>query len=391
MPFDWISHELHALDQSGLRRQVRVCDPLPGGRCRVNGAEVVHFGSNDYLGLSQHPRVIAASRDAIARYGTGARASSLVSGRTPLHEELENALALFEGTSAAVLFPSGYAANVGVITSLVQAGDVVYCDRLNHASLIDGCRLSGARLRVYTHLDLSQLAHELEKSQDARRRLIVTDSLFSMDGDAAPLVEINELAEQTQSMLLIDEAHATGVYGATGRGWCEEIGLNESTIVRVGTLSKACGSQGGFVAGTALLCDWIRNTSRPQLFSTALTPGTCGAALESLQLIREEPDRSARVRRLAVQLRTELRSAGSTVMGELDSPIVPLLVGEPQRAVDLSQTMLSQGFFIPAIRPPTVPQGTSRLRFSLTAEHSHVDISRCVTVLRQLFSDPHGV
>ncbi len=376
MPFDWITHELRALDESGLRRRMRVCEPLPRGRCRVDGIELVNLASNDYLGLAGDPRVIAAALDATARYGSGARASSLVSGRSPLHAELELAIAEFEGTEAAVLFPTGFAANVGAIGSLVETGDVVFCDRLNHASLIDGCRLSGARLRVYSHRDLGQLSSELDKANDARRRLIVTDSLFSMDGDAAPLAELFVLAARSESMLLIDEAHATGVYGANGRGLCEEAGLDGQECVRVGTLSKAIGSQGGFVAGTEALCDWIRNTARPQMFSTALTPGACGAALESLRLIRSEPARRVRVRDLAREMRSELQAAGWTAPGEADCPIVPLIVGEPQAAVSLSLALQQHGFLVPAIRPPTVPRGTSRLRISLTAEHTSEDIRR---------------
>ena len=382
MPFDWITRELQALDESGLRRLARVCAPLPHGRCRVDGVELVNFASNDYLGLAGDPRVIAAALDATARYGAGARASPLVSGRTPLHAELERAMAEFEGTESAVLFPTGFAANVGAIGCLVEAGDVVFCDRLNHASLVDGCRLSGARLRVYSHRDLPQLSLELDKAKDARRRLIVTDSLFSMDGDAAPLAELFALADESQSMLLVDEAHATGVYGATGRGLCEEAGLTGSECVRVGTLSKAIGSQGGFVAGTQQLCDWIRNSARPHMFSTALTPGACGAALESLRLIRCEPERRERLHGLARQLRAELLAAGRTALGEVDCPIVPLIVGDPQAALALSQALQQQGFLVPAIRPPTVPRGTSRLRISLTADHTPEDINRLVAVLR---------
>ena len=394
MPFDWITHELHALDESGLRRRMRVCEPLPRGRCRVDGIELVNFASNDYLGLAGDPRVIAAALDATARYGAGARASALVSGRTPLHAELERALAEFEGTADAVLFPTGFAANVGAIGSLVEAGDVVFCDRLNHASLIDGCRLSGARLRVYSHSDLTQLSSELDKTTDARRRLIVTDSLFSMDGDAAPLAELFTFANETSSMLLIDEAHATGVYGATGRGYCEEAGLDGREYVRVGTLSKAIGSQGGFVAGTQPLCDWIRNTARTQMFSTALTPGACGAAIESLRLIRREPERREKVRGLARQLRTELLFATSWLAGgEDDCPIIPLILREPQTAVALSQALLQDGFLVPAIRPPTVPRGTSRLRISLTADHTPEDITRFVAAIESRLreSQSHGV
>jgi 8-amino-7-oxononanoate synthase len=383
MSFDWITNELQALDAAGLRRRPRVCEPLPHGRCRVDGAELVHFASNDYLGLAGHPRVIAAALDATSRYGTGGRASALVSGRTPLHAELEQAIADFEGTEAAVLFPTGFAANVGAIGSLVESGDVVFSDRLNHASLIDGCRLSKAKLRVYSHDELGQLADELAKCRDARRRLIVTDSLFSMDGDAAPLVELVELAERTGSMLLVDEAHATGVYGPHGRGWCEEVGVSDSFCVRVGTLSKAIGSQGGFVAGSQLLCDWVRNKARTQMFSTSLTPGACGAALESLRRINAEPDRREHVRSLSRLLRAELVATGWSAIGEPDCPIVPLIVGEPNTAVQLSALLQERGFLVPAIRPPTVPRGTSRLRVSLTADHTPEDIHLFIEVLGQ--------
>lgn len=383
MSFDWITDELQALDAADLRRRPRVCEPLPYGRCRVDGAELVHFASNDYLGLASHPRVIAAALDATTRYGAGGRASSLVSGRTPLHAELEQAIATFEGTEAAVLFPTGFAANVGAIGSLVESGDAVFSDRLNHASLIDGCRLSKAKLRVYSHHNLGQLADELAKARDVRRRLIVTDSLFSMDGDAAPLAELVELAERTKSMLLVDEAHATGVYGANGRGWSEEVGVPGSRCVHVGTLSKAIGSQGGFVAGTQLLCDWMRNKARTQMFSTSLTPGACGAAVESLRIITGEPDRRERVRSLSRQLRAELIAAGWNVTGEPDCPIVPLIVGEPNTALHLSHLLQERGFLVPAIRPPTVARGTSRLRVSLTTDHSHEDVTNFVAALRQ--------
>lgn len=375
MSLDWIADELRRLDETELRRHPRSCESLPGGRCRVDGIECVNFASNDYLGLASDPQVVAAAVRAAELYGAGAQASALVSGRTPIHAMLETELARFEGTEAALLFPSGFAANVGVIGSLVGEGDVVLCDRLNHASLIDGCRLSGARFRVYRHCDLDQLARELDKAREARRRLIVTDSLFSMDGDLAPLRELAELADRTQSMLLVDEAHATGVYGEQGTGLCEEISQLRG-LVRIGTLSKAIGSQGGFLAGTRDLIEWVRNTARTQMFSTGLTPAACGAALESLQIIRTDTARRNRVREHSRRLRARLQALNWNTLGAPDSPIIPIVVGDPQQAVALSQRLLSQGFFVPAIRPPTVPQGTSRLRISLSALHSWEDLER---------------
>lgn len=375
MSLDWIADELRRLESAELRRHPRSCESLPGGRCRVDGTLCVNLASNDYLGLAGDPQVIAAAARAAEQYGAGAQASSLVSGRTPIHAELEAALAQFEGAEAALLFPSGFAANVGVIGSLVGEGDVVLCDRLNHASLIDGCRLSGARFRVYGHCDLDQLARELDKAREARRRLIVTDSLFSMDGDVAPLRELAELADRTESMLLVDEAHATGVYGEQGTGLCEEISQLRG-LVRIGTLSKAIGSQGGFLAGTRDLIEWVRNTARTQMFSTALTPPACGAALESLRIIRTDTARRDRVREHSRRLRVRLQERKWETLGAPDSPIVPIVVGDPQQAVALSQRLLSQGFFVPAIRPPTVPQGTSRLRISLSALHAWEDLER---------------
>lgn len=383
MSLDWIADELHRLDANELRRHPRNCEPLPGGRCRVDGALCVNFASNDYLGLANDPRVVAAAVRAAELYGAGAQASALVSGRTPIHAMLETELARFEETEAALLFPSGFAANVGVIGSLVNEGDVVLCDRLNHASLIDGCRLSGARFRVYGHCDLEQLARELDKARDARRRLIVTDSLFSMDGDIAPLRELAELADRTSSMLLVDEAHATGVYGEHGTGLCEAISPLRG-LVRIGTLSKAIGSQGGFLAGTRDLIEWVRNTARTQMFSTALTPAACGAALESLQIIRTDTSRRDRVRENSRQLRVRLQASNWSTLGAPDSPIIPIVVGDPQQTVAMSQRLLSQGFFVPAIRPPTVPQGTSRLRISLSALHSIADIDRFCECLSSL-------
>lgn len=382
MSLDWISDELKKLDAAELRRFPRSCQALPGGRCRVDDVECVNFASNDYLGLAGDPRVVAAAVRATEVYGAGAQASALVSGRTPIHAELEAKLAQFEGTEAALLFPSGFAANVGVIGSLVGDGDVVLCDRLNHASLIDGCRLSGARFRVYGHCDFDQLAGELDKAREARRRLIVTDSLFSMDGDIAPLRELAELADRTQSMLLVDEAHATGVYGEHGTGLCDEIS-QLSGLVRIGTLSKAIGSQGGFLAGSQDLVEWVRNTARTQMFSTALTPAACGAALESLRIIGADTTRRDHVRGLARFLRSQLHDLNWNTLGDPDSPIVPIVVGDPQQAVTMSQRLQSQGFFLPAIRPPTVPRGTSRLRISLSALHSFEDANRFCECMAQ--------
>lgn len=380
--FDWIHDELASLEQAGLRRSVRCCEPLSGGRCRIEGQTLVNLASNDYLGLASDPRVIAAGVAALQQSGCGARASALVSGRGPLHVALECALSQFERTEAAVLFPTGYAANLGVIAALVEAGDVVLCDRLNHASLIDGCRLSGAKLRVYSHADLTGLEIELEKSRPARRRLIVTDSVFSMDGDLAPLPQLAKLADHYNAMLVVDEAHATGIFGPTGRGLHEELTGNRAHCLVTGTLSKAIGSQGGFVVGSRAVCDWIRNRARTQLFSTGLTPAACGTALAALEIIDREPERRKRVHVQAQQLRSALRSAGHQPIGDERCPIVPLIIGDPAETVRWSNRLMDQGYLVPAIRPPTVPNGGSRLRISLTADHHPDALRGLVTALR---------
>jgi 8-amino-7-oxononanoate synthase len=386
---EWINSELDRLDHEGLRRKRRCVRPLAGGRCAVDGRELSNFAGNDYLDLAGDARVIAAATEALQQSGTGARASALVCGRTEWHERLEERLAAFEGTEAAILFPTGYAANVGTITALVGPGDTVFCDRLNHASLVDGCRLSGARFRVYPHCDLTGLERELEKptgTHEARTpapsslisqpsslipplRLIVTDSVFSMDGDLAPLPQLCDLAERHGAMLLVDEAHATGVFGARGRGVAELKGVEGRGIIRVGTLSKAIGAQGGFVCGPQRLIDWLWNSARTQMFSTALAPAACAAACAALDIIEREPERRARLLRMCDWFRSRLVESGIATPASSTGPIVPIIVGDATRTMQAAQGLEERGFLVGAIRPPTVPRGTSRLRISITAGH----------------------
>ncbi|HTI52558.1 MAG TPA: 8-amino-7-oxononanoate synthase, partial [Planctomycetaceae bacterium] len=291
MTLDWISTELERLRAEGLWRQQRVVTPLAGGECLVDGRRLKNFAANDYLDLARDPRVIAAGERALQESGAGAGASALVCGRTAWHGALEERLAQFEEQPSALLFPSGYAANVGTICALVGANDVVFSDRLNHASLVDGCRLSGAKIRVYRHDDLDALERALQNETGTGRRLIVTDGLFSMDGDLAPLPDLCRLAERFGAMLLVDEAHGTGVFGAGGRGVAEHHGVEARVTVRVGTLSKGIGSLGGFVAGSQPLIDWLWNRARTQIYSTALPPAACAAAAAAVDIIATEPQR----------------------------------------------------------------------------------------------------
>jgi 8-amino-7-oxononanoate synthase len=335
-----------------------------------SGRSAINFASNDYLGLANDARVVDAAVRAAAIWGWGAGASPLVSGWTEEHEALADEIAAFERTEAALLFPTGYAANVGTIAALVGKADVIYSDRLNHACLIDGCRLSGATVRVFPHADADALDAML--ADDAgrfRRSLIVTDGVFSMDGDLAPVDRLADLAERHGAMLLVDEAHGTGVFGPDGRGAASELGVAERVSIRVGTLSKALGSIGGFVAGSRRLVDWLTNHARSLIFSTAAPPAAVAAAREALRISIDEPWRRARVRALGGRLRAGLIEAGYSV-SPATGPIVPVLLGDPAVVVETSRRLQELGFLVPAIRPPTVPDGTSRLRICASAAHT---------------------
>jgi len=349
----------------------------------VDGTELIHFGSNDYLGLAADPRVKAAVVAAVDQYGWGSGASPLILGHSAVHQELERRLAEFEGTQSALVFPSGFAANAGTVAALVGTGDVVFTDRNNHASLLDGCRLSRADVRAYPHGDWQALARLLDRRGSRGRRLIVTDSLFSMDGDLAPLAELADLAERYEAMLLIDEAHATGVFGSRGRGVAEQLDVADRVPVRVGTLSKALGGVGGFVAGSRVLVDWLVNRARPYIYSTASPPAALAAALAALEIVEQEPQRRTALLQRATELRTRLTEGGWNV-GRSASQIIPIVVGDPNRAVNMAAALRQQGFFVPAIRPPTVPEGEACLRISLTTAHTPEMIERLVVVLGRL-------
>jgi 8-amino-7-oxononanoate synthase len=380
-PLAWIDDEAAAWSARGLGRRAVARRAVRPGRFLRDGRWFVNFGSNDYLGLAADPRVVDAARAVAGRYGWGAGASPLVSGWTDEHQALVEALAAFERTEAAVLFPTGFAANMGTVAALVGKEDAVYSDRLNHACLIDGARLSRASVRVYPHNDPGALAATLERDRGRfRRALIVTDGVFSMDGDLAPLAEIVGIAERFGAMLLVDEAHATGVFGPDGRGAASACGVAERIGVRVGTLSKALGSLGGFVAGSKRLVEWLVNRARTQIYSTALPPAAAAAARAALAIVEAESWRREHVHALAARLRAALAGAGLDVGPSL-GPHVPVLVGEPGKALALSARLSARGLFVPAIRPPTVPAGTSRLRISVTAAHTDDDVDALLSAL----------
>jgi len=374
-----IAATLTALDRDGLYRQRRVIETAQGPRVTLDGREVLLLCSNDYLGLAAHPAVRAAAADAAERWGAGAGASPLVSGHMAIHRELEHELAEFKGRDACVLFGSGFLANVGVISALTGPGDVILSDALNHASLIEGCRLSRAETIVYDHCDLDALAAGLKRAA-GRSVLIVTDAVFSMDGDVAPLAGIIELAQRRRARVMVDEAHATGVVGPGGRGLVSALGVEHEIDVLVGTLGKALGSYGAFVCCDRPMAEFLINRARTLIYSTALPPPSVAAALTALRLVRSDPTLVKRLKRNARLLRHELAGHEFDVTpGEI--PIVPLIVGDPRAATALCNSALAGGVFVQAIRPPTVPEGTSRLRAVTMATHTEADLRAAAATL----------
>jgi 8-amino-7-oxononanoate synthase len=370
---------LTELRREGLYRQLRVIETAQGPRVMLDGSEVLLMCSNDYLGLAGHRAVRAAAAEAAERWGAGAGASRLVSGNMAIHRELEQELAEFKGHDACVLFGSGFLANVGVISALAGPGDVILSDALNHASLIEGCRLSRAETIVYDHCDLDALKVGLERA-GGRSPLIVTDAVFSMDGDVAPLPGIIELAQRHGARVVLDEAHATGVVGPGGSGLVSALGVQQEVDVVIGTLGKAFGSYGAFVCCKRTMAEFLINRARTLIYSTALPPPSVAAALAAVRIVRDEPALVERLRRNARLLGRELADKGFAVTPG-DVPIIPIIVGDPHDAMALCEAALRAGVFTQAIRPPTVPEGTSRLRVVTMATHTEDDLREAAGTL----------
>jgi len=353
------------------RRRLRPIIRLGGGRLRPLGAdsgELLDFSSNDYLALSEHPALLAAGRQSLERYGTGAGAARLMSGDLELFHRLETATAQLKGCAASLVFGSGYLANVGVIPALVGRGDVIFGDRLNHASIYDGCRLSGARLRRFRHNDLNHLEACLKKERGTGTALIVVESIYSMDGDFAPLRELTELRARFDCLLMVDEAHATGIYGPNGGGLVQATGTTAAVDVVMGTYGKALGSYGAYVAGSAELVEFLVNRARGFIYSTALPPAVVGASLAAVELVRDQPELRQELHDRVDFFKCRLQEQGiDQDLGP--SQIVPLLVGDGGQALRLAEALVGQGIFATAVRPPTVPEYTARLRFSVTRHH----------------------
>ena len=377
-----IEQRLEELERLGLSRRLRLVSGPQGPTVLIDGKPVLLLCSNNYLGLADHPRVREAAADAAMRWGVGAGASRLVSGTMTIHGRLEERLAGFEGTEACLLFGSGYLANIGVIGALAGAGDVIFSDELNHASIVDGCRLSGAEIVVYRHRDVEHLDWSLRRHgrrDGAARRLIVTDSVFSMDGDIAPLADIVELADMHGARVVVDEAHATGNLGPGGRGAVAEAGLEGQIDVVVGTLGKALGSYGAYACASSEIVRYLINTARSLIYSTAPSPPAVAGALAALDLLQERPHRVQRLRSNARVLRRALADEGFPVT-DVEMQIVPLIVGEERAAMRLCQEAIERGVFAQAIRPPTVAAGSSRLRLTAMASHTAAELQMAARV-----------
>lgn len=381
--FKTLQAELDELETQGLRRSCRRVEAVEGARIRVEGRWLIHLSSNGYLGLARHPAVVAAAEEAAARYGAGSGSARLIGGNLPPHEDLERELARFKQAEDCLLFSTGYMASLGSITALVGPEDLVVGDRLNHASLIDACRLSGAALRVYPHADADRLEEVLKERRGRYRRVLVaTEGVFSMDGDLPPLPRIAEIARRHDAWLLVDDAHGTGVFGKEGRGSLEHFGMETQEILQMGTLSKALGSQGGYLAGPRVVVELLRNRARSFIYTTAPAPACAAAGLAALQVVRREPELRRRLWENVRQWTSGLEGLGWELISKT-SPIVPVQVGGSRETMALAQALMEAGLYAPGIRPPTVSEGSARIRTILTSLHTAGDLEEALGAFKK--------
>ncbi|MFB5283982.1 8-amino-7-oxononanoate synthase [Peribacillus sp. Hz7] len=365
---DYLNQELQQIREQGLFRTLRRIDAASDTETVLEGKKVLLFSSNNYLGLANDSRMKEKAIEAIKQFGTGSGGSRLTTGNLSLHEQLERDIASFKGKEASLVFSSGFLANVGIISTLMKQGDVILSDSLNHASIIDGCRLSKADTVIYNHVDMNDLEKKLQSVTSYQRKLIVTDGVFSMDGNIAPLPAIVSLAKKYGAMVMVDDAHSTGILGKTGAGTAEYFGLTQQIDLLMGTLSKSIGAEGGYVAASQSLIQYLRNKARSFIFQTALSPSVVAASIEGIRIIREERERSVRLLENAEFLRNGLKKSGFTLV-DGSTPILAVLIGSAQDAVRFSKRLEEEGIFAPAIRPPTVPEGMSRIRLTIMATH----------------------
>jgi glycine C-acetyltransferase len=385
---NFIAQELQALKEAGLYRTLRRIEGEQGPTLVIEGREVLNFCSNNYLGLANHPALRAAAKEAIDLYGCGSGASRLISGNMELHERLEQSIARLKGTETALLFNSGYQANTGLMSCLAAEGDTIFSDALNHASIIDGCRLTRARVVVYPHCDVSRLEDELKKNTSGKR-FIVTETIFSMDGDEAPLAEIVALAERFDANVMVDEAHATGVCGPNGAGVVAKLGIGNRILVQMGTLGKALGGFGAYVAGSRALQELMINRCRTFIFTTSLPPSVLATSIAAIDILEKEPQRRLALWHNSRAVRDGLKKAGFA-LGNSQSQVQPVMIGDAVKCMNVSMRLLEKGVFSQGIRPPTVPAGTSRLRVTVMATHNHEHLRRALTAFEAVAEELKG-
>ena len=374
--FDWMKKEIANLKEKGLFTNIRTLSSPQGAWLTVDGKEVLNFCSNNYLGFANHPRLVAAAKEAIDNYGVGPAAVRTIAGTMDLHTKLEERIAKFKNAEAAITFQSGFSANLGAIQALVGKNDVIFSDELNHASIIDGCRLSGARIVRYNHCDPNHLEQVIKENEDSfARALIITDGVFSMDGDVAPLDRLQEIAEAYDILLAVDDAHGEGVLGRGGRGIVDHFNLHGKVDLEIGTFSKAFGVVGGVVAGNATVIDWLKQRGRPFLFSSAMTPPDVAACIAAIDILEESDEYVKRLWKNASYFKDEMENNGFDI-GSSQTPITPIMLGEAPLAQEMSRDLFDNGIFATPIGYPTVPKGKARIRVMISAAHSKEDLDQ---------------
>lgn len=375
--------ELHNLEAQHLLRQLRIVESPADTTITIEGRTLISMASNNYLGLANHPAVKQAAIKAIEQWGVGAGAARLISGTMVPHQQLEEDLAQFKQVEAALTFGTGYTANLGLIPALIDQNGLILTDRYCHASLIEACRLAKAKLRVFHHNDAEHLEKLLKKREKVCPTLVVTEGVFSMDGDLAPLPDLLNLCKSHDATLLVDDAHGTGVMGPNGRGTIEHFGLNPADVIQMGTLSKAIGASGGYIAGTGSLKEYLINTSKAFIYTTAQPPAIAAATTTALQIIQKEPERRERLWENRNYLYSELKNMGFQFT-DTQSPILPIIVKSPETALQMSQALYKTGIYVPAIRPPTVPKDSSRLRITVSSNHRKEQLLEVVETIRKI-------
>lgn len=377
---DYITEKLKKIKAKGLYRELRYIETSQSPKAKIDGRDFILLGSNNYLGLCDDERLKNAAIEAVNKYGVGSGGSRLTTGSYDIHRKLEEKIAAFKGAEASLVFNTGYMANVGIITALCDKNWVIFCDKLNHASIIDGCRLSGAKLVRYKHCDMDDLLNKITKFKGTNN-LIVTDGVFSMDGDIAPLPEIVEIAKKHNAMTMVDDAHAVGFLGKNGSGTSSYFNLNSKIDIMMGTLSKSAASEGGYAAGSKDLINYLKNCARSFIYSTALSPAAIAVSIKALDIIQQDVERRNNLLQMSDWFQRELRKAGFNVT-ETQTPIIPIIIGSAEKAIEFNQNLLEEGIYIPAIRPPSVPEGTSRLRVSLMATHTKKDLEESLAKIK---------